>query len=107
MSERRLLKEGGLLLLDGLDEVPQAKSRRAQIIQAVDDFAATFGNCRILVTTRTYPYQKQDWKLHDLPKASSRHSATPRFAPLWIAGTGMSGLSGIGKAMKRPATPNC
>lgn len=63
--KQTLLERGGLVLLDGLDEVPDADQRRAQIKYAVQDFAATFSRCRFLVTSRTYAYQRQDWKLDD------------------------------------------
>jgi energy-coupling factor transporter ATP-binding protein EcfA2 len=64
-----LLEQGGLLLLDGLDEVPEADYRRDQIKDVILDFAKTYHQCRILVTSRTYAYQKQDWKLPDFTEA--------------------------------------
>jgi len=64
-----LLEKGGLLLLDGVDEVPEAGRRRVQLKQAVEGFAATFRKCRILVTSRTYAYQRQDWRLEGFESA--------------------------------------
>ncbi len=60
---KELLESGGLLLLDGLDEVPEAQSSRSLLKQVIEDFAHTFPCCRILVTSRTYAYQKQGWRL--------------------------------------------
>lgn len=64
-----LLNKGGLVLLDGLDEVPEANQRRVQIKHVIEDFAACFPRCRILVTSRTYAYQKQDWRLPQFSEA--------------------------------------
>ncbi|MEQ1512619.1 MAG: SUMF1/EgtB/PvdO family nonheme iron enzyme [Lysobacteraceae bacterium] len=61
--KQELLEYGGLILLDGLDEVPDALGRRSRIKRAVDTFAQTFHRCRYLATSRTYAYQQQDWKL--------------------------------------------
>lgn len=60
---------GGLILLDGLDEIPQADDCRSGLKKVVEDFARTFKKCRILVTSRTYAYQTDGWKLHDFAEA--------------------------------------
>jgi len=62
-------QQGGLLLLDGWDEVPEANRRREQLRQAVVGFRRAFPHCRILVTGRTYAYQRQDWKLPNFAEA--------------------------------------
>ncbi|MFQ6102130.1 MAG: SUMF1/EgtB/PvdO family nonheme iron enzyme [Anaerolineae bacterium] len=63
--QRRLLEEGGLVLLDGLDEVPQAERRRKCLLEAVADLAGTLPpeRSRVLVTARLYAYDKPQWRL--------------------------------------------
>ena len=67
--KRELHERGGLILLDGLDEVPEADERRVQVKQAVQGFSADFPRCRFVVTSRTYAYQRQDWKLPGFSEA--------------------------------------
>ncbi len=63
LLKKELLEKGGIFLFDGLDEVPTADQHRLHIKQLVEDVARTYPHCRILVTSRTYAYQKQDWRL--------------------------------------------
>lgn len=79
---------GGLVMFDGLDEVPDAHNRREQIQRVVQDFAASFGKCRILVTSRTYAYQKQEWKLPGFAEAPLSPYGPPQirsFVQAWYA----------------------
>jgi len=60
---KALHEKGCLLLLDGLDEVPDANQQREQLKSAIIDFVDTYTNCRVLITSRTYAYQKPEWRL--------------------------------------------
>ncbi len=61
--QRQLKERGGILFLDGLDEVPDAHQRREQLKQAVADFVKQFPRVRVVVTTRPYAYDNPDWQL--------------------------------------------
>ena len=63
LLKKELVEKGGIFLFDGLDEVPTAEQHRIHIKQVVEDVARSYPKCRILVTSRTYAYQKQDWRL--------------------------------------------
>jgi formylglycine-generating enzyme required for sulfatase activity len=85
---RELMEQGALLLLDGLDEVLEANCRREQVKQAVEDFSRTFPRCRVLVTSRTYAYQKQDWEMSgfvDTVLAPFAPGQIHRFVDRWHA----------------------
>ncbi|MGB0385186.1 MAG: SUMF1/EgtB/PvdO family nonheme iron enzyme [Ardenticatenaceae bacterium] len=83
------LREGqALLLLDGLDEVPEANQRRAQIKEAIICFTDAFPRCRVLVTSRTYAYQKAEWKLPGFSEAvlaPFTEGQISRFVTSWYA----------------------
>ncbi len=63
--KHHFLTKGGMLLLDGLDEVPDAERFRTRIKNVVENFARIYHRCHIVVTSRIYAYQKQGWRLND------------------------------------------
>jgi formylglycine-generating enzyme required for sulfatase activity len=87
------LEDGGLLLLDGLDEVPEADDRREQLKTAVQAFAAAFARVRVTITSRTYAYQKQAWKLDGFAEAVLAPFGSGqirRFVERWYAYVGQA-----------------
>lgn len=60
--QREFLENGGLLLLDGLDEIPQVDGQREQIRRFIEDVASTLPKVRIIVSSRPYAYQ-YSWQL--------------------------------------------
>jgi energy-coupling factor transporter ATP-binding protein EcfA2 len=60
--KRQLQGEGGILLLDGLDEVDKAASVRDPLKQYIEQFARDFPRVRVVVTSRPYAYGS-GWEL--------------------------------------------
>lgn len=88
--QSEMLEKGGIFFLDGLDEVPEARNRRVQIKAVVEDVIKTYHKCRVLITSRTYAYQNQAWKISDLPTAALAlfsQGQIHRFVDRWHAHT--------------------
>ena len=86
--QARLLKDGGLVLLDGLDEVPEADSRRRCLLEAIEGLCRVLPKtaCRILVTARPYAYQDPKWHLEGfetLVLAPFSDDQVARFVDRW------------------------
>ncbi|MCP5018646.1 MAG: SUMF1/EgtB/PvdO family nonheme iron enzyme [Ketobacter sp.] len=64
LLQKRLQETGGILLLDGLDEVDKASHVRETLKTNIERFARDFRKVRILVTSRPYAYGSS-WELHD------------------------------------------
>ncbi|HEX4953386.1 MAG TPA: SUMF1/EgtB/PvdO family nonheme iron enzyme [Thermoanaerobaculia bacterium] len=60
---RELTERGGMVLFDGLDEVPVAGGLRKLVARALADFAGALPACRFLVTSRTYAWRSQGFGL--------------------------------------------
>jgi formylglycine-generating enzyme required for sulfatase activity len=66
--QERLLREGGLFLLDGLDEVPEAGRRRRCLLEAVQALIECLpSEGKVLLTARPYAYADPEWQLAGLP----------------------------------------
>jgi len=63
--KKHMREKGALVMLDGLDEVPEANRKREQLLSVIKDFVSNFPRCRFLITSRPYAYQKKEWKLED------------------------------------------
>lgn len=86
--QRRLLAEGGFILLDGLDEVPEARQRREVLIGAVAKLTQALpkGKTRVLVTARPYAYADPRWQLAGfatLALAPFNEGQVERFIERW------------------------
>jgi len=88
-------RQPALLLLDGLDEVPDAGERRQRLKAVILDFKACYPQARLLVTSRIYAYQQeQQWQLPEFAVATlapfSRGQII-RFVERWYAQTAILG----------------
>jgi len=62
--QAQIAQQGGLFLLDGLDEVPDADRRRKCLLEAVHDLSEHLASkSRILLTARPYAYADPKWRL--------------------------------------------
>jgi len=62
--QQKLFEKGGLILLDGLDEVPEAGKRRKCLLEAIQSWVSAFpANSRFLLTARPYAYADPKWQI--------------------------------------------
>ncbi|MEM7800868.1 MAG: SUMF1/EgtB/PvdO family nonheme iron enzyme [Chloroflexota bacterium] len=89
--EVALQQDGGLLLLDGLDEVPESNRRRDALREAIIRFQRDFPQVRIVVTTRPYAYQSPEWKLpgfEEVTLLDFNEEQIETYVDLWYAEAG-------------------
>jgi formylglycine-generating enzyme required for sulfatase activity len=86
--QRRLAQSGGLVLLDGLDEVPDAGQRRKCLVQALQGWVRALPKCRFLLTARPYAYVDPKWQLAEfktLALAAFNQGQIEGFIRRWYA----------------------
>ena len=92
------LAQGGLLLLDGLDEVDNAPKVREALKTQVERFADTFPNVRIIVTSRPYAYGA-GWELNRFSVTRLLDFSPEQintFIDQWYGATGEDPALGLG-----------
>ncbi len=70
LLEKQFHEGGGLMLFDGLDEIPDPDKRAPQLKEVIEDMSRCYGKCRIVVTSRPYAYQDPKWQLHKFSQAT-------------------------------------
>jgi formylglycine-generating enzyme required for sulfatase activity len=86
LMRKELLEGRGLVLLDGLDEVPEAERCRQQLCQVIESFSGSLGKSRVLLTSRTYAYQNPRWRILGFVEAvlaPFSRGQIDRFIGLW------------------------
>lgn len=86
--QTHLQEHGGLIVLDGLDEVTDAAQHREHLRHAVQCFADALPRCRVLVTSRPYAYQHKAWQLEGFEVARLaplNRAQIAHFAAAWYA----------------------
>lgn len=84
--KEHLQTHGGILLLDGLDEVRDADERRVFCKEAIEHFDRAHRNIRIVVTCRPYAYENREWALrgfHPHTLAPFDDSQIKNFTRVW------------------------
>lgn len=63
--QQELIEIGGMILFDGIDEIPDVKDFRKNVIKIIENLSNSLPKCSFLVTSRTYSYQNQDFKIRN------------------------------------------
>ena len=81
------LLDHGVILLDGLDEVPLVGGLRASLLDAVDDLLVRLGeDARVVITSRPYVFEKEEYwpkGFEGLELVSMSNDQIERFLKHW------------------------
>jgi len=70
MLKERFREKGGMVLFDGLDEIPDPDQSCPRLKAVIEDMATCYPKCRIVVTSRPYAYQNPKWQLREFAQAT-------------------------------------